>query len=72
MWDSSDLDLAFAVKLKIRPIISMLNNSSDFQHILDGKDASQYSKRFNAKIDWIGELKVWDGTNFEIEFRLDD
>ena len=66
-----NLDLAFAAKLKIRPIISMLNNSSDFQHILAGKDASQYSKRFNAKIDWIGELKVWYGTNFEIEFRLD-
>ena len=64
-----NLDLAFAAKLNIRPIISMLNKSSDFQHILDGKDASQYPKRFNAKIDWIGELKIWDGTNFEIEFR---
>ncbi|BBF76395.1 hypothetical protein J569_0917 [Acinetobacter sp. 907131] len=50
----------------------MLNDSSDFQHILDGKDGSKYSKKFNAKKDWIGELTVWDGINFEIEFRLDD
>lgn len=66
-----NLDLAFESKLKVRPIIVMLNNSSDFQHILDGKDASQYPKKFNAKIDWVGDLIVWDGANFEIEFRLD-
>jgi hypothetical protein len=67
-----NLDLAFSQQLKIRPIISMLNNPSDFQYILEGKDASQYSKRFNAKRDWIGELKVWDGIHFEIEFRLEN
>lgn len=67
-----NLDFAFKEKLKIRPIISMLNDSSDFQHILDGKDGSKYSKKFKAKKDWIGELTVWDGINFEIEFRLDD
>ena len=49
----------------------MLNDSSDFQHILDGKDGSKYSKNSMQK-DWIGELTVWDGINFEIEFRLDD
>lgn len=56
----------------MRVILSMLNKQDDFKHILEGKDASQYPKRFNAKIDWIGELKIWDGTNFEIEFRLMD
>lgn len=57
--------------LKIRPIIAMLNNSSDFQNILEGKDGSQYPKRFNAKTNCIGKLTVWDGTQFEIVFRLD-
>ncbi|MEN8401190.1 hypothetical protein, partial [Acinetobacter towneri] len=42
-----NLDLALEEKLKIRPIIAMLDKSSDFQNILDGKDGSQYPKRFN-------------------------
>lgn len=66
-----NLDLALEENLKIRPIIAMLNNSSDFQNILEGKDGSQYPKRFNAKTNWIGKLTVWDGTQFEIVFRLD-
>ena len=33
---------------------------------------TKFAKKFNAKKDWIGELIVWDGINFEIEFRLDD
>lgn len=67
----NNLDLALNENLKIRPIIAMLNNSSDFQYILKGEDASQYPKRFNAKTNWIGELTIWDGTNFEIVFGLD-
>ena len=48
-----NLDLAFKEKLKIRPIISMLNDSSDFQHILDGKDGSKYSKNsMQKRLDW--------------------
>ncbi|MFU9044807.1 hypothetical protein ACNAUY_00085 [Acinetobacter tibetensis] len=66
-----NLDRAFEENLKIRPIIAMLNDSADFQNILDGKDASQYPKRFNAKTNWIGELIVWDAVQFEIVFSLD-
>ncbi|WP_347454465.1 hypothetical protein [Acinetobacter thermotolerans] len=68
----ANLDLAYSSKLPIRPIIVMLNNLSDFKYILDGHDASKYPKRFNAKINWIGELIYWDGTNFEIEFQLEE
>ena len=49
----------------------MLDKSSDFQNILDGKDGSQYPKRFNAKTDWIGELTICDGIQFEIVFSLE-
>ena len=66
-----NLDLALEEKLKIRPIIAMLDKSSDFQNILDGKDGSQYPKRFNAKTNWIGELTIWDGIQFEIVFSLE-
>ncbi|MHC3124146.1 MULTISPECIES: hypothetical protein [Acinetobacter] len=66
-----NLDIALEKNLIIRPIIAMLNNTNDFRFILDGNDASQYPKRFNAKTDWIGELIIWDGIYFEIEFRLD-
>jgi len=65
-----NLDLAFEQNLQVRTIIALLNNASDFHNILEGKDASQYPKRFNAKLDWIGELKQWDGKFFEIEFRM--
>ncbi|MEG0342971.1 MAG: hypothetical protein RR633_12370 [Acinetobacter sp.] len=66
-----NLDLALKENLKIRPIIAMLNNSTDFQYILNGDDASQYPKKFNAKTNWVGELTIWDGANFEITFGLD-
>ncbi|KAF1026848.1 MAG: hypothetical protein GAK29_01043 [Acinetobacter bereziniae] len=66
-----NLDLALEEKLNIRPVITMLNNYLDFQQVLTGKDASKYPKRFNAKIDWIGELTIWDGTHFEIVFELE-
>jgi hypothetical protein len=49
----------------------MLNDSSDFQHILEAKMVVNILKNSMQK-DWIGELTVWDGINFEIEFRLDD
>ena len=49
----------------------MLDKSSDFQNILDGKDGSQYPKRFNAKTNWIGELTIWDGIQFEFGFSLE-
>lgn len=57
-------------KLKIRPIIAMPDKSSDFQNILDGKDGSQYPKRFNAN-QLVGELTIWDGIQFEIVFSLE-
>lgn len=66
-----NLDLALEEKLNIRPVITMLNNYLDFQQVLTGKDASKYPKRFNAKIDWIGALTIWDGTHFEIVFELE-
>lgn len=67
-----NLDEALIYKLRIRPILVKLKNNSDFKYILDGKDASQYPKTFNAKKNWIGDLTYWDGVKFEIEFSLDE
>ena len=66
-----NLDIAHRDKLKVRTIIVMLEESSEFHHILAGKDASPYKKRFNAKRNWIGELTVWNGIDFEIQFKLE-
>ena len=66
-----NLDITLKEKLKVRVIISLLNKKEDFKYILEGEDASKYPKKFHAKTDWIGDLKVWDGINFEIEFQFE-
>lgn len=63
--------MALEEKLNIRPVITMLNNYLDFQHVLTSEDTNKYPKRINAKKDWIGELTVWDSTHFEIVFELE-
>ena len=67
----TNLDIAFKKNLNIRAVIVMLNNSADFINILNGADASQYPKEFNAKQTWIGVIEKWDGINFEIHFKQD-
>lgn len=66
-----NLNEAFSSHLRIRTVLAILKNSEDFKYILDGKDGSKFSKNFYAKTTWIGELILWDGENFEIEFCLE-
>lgn len=67
----ANLDKAANENLKIRPVLTTLKKLEDLKFIQEGKDASQFPKKFNAKKDWIGALTKWDGVNFEIEFVLD-
>jgi hypothetical protein len=60
-----NLNLAHKENSIIRAIIAKTNRPDIVEH---GGDASTLVNTFNPKGDWIGELKVWDGDNFEIEF----
>ena len=61
----ANMDLAKQKKSIVRAIIANTNHPK----IVDsGGDASKLINTFNPKLDWIGEIKVWDGDNFEIEF----
>ena len=35
-----------------------------------GGAATNLGNTFHPKIDWVGELILWDGDHFEIEFRV--
>jgi len=34
-----------------------------------GQDASKLKNTFLIKKDWIGKVTLWDGENYEIEFK---
>mgnify|MGYP003614723062 FL=1 len=60
-----NIEIAYLKNLKVRPIITL---SKNFEEILKGADGSQFKKTFNAKLNWVGIVKLWDGENFIIEF----
>lgn len=63
-----NLNKAWEQKSKIRAVLSKLTRSEDIEQVKAGADASEFPKTFYAKPDWAGELKVWNGTDFIIEF----
>ena len=60
-----NIEIAYLKNLKVRPIITL---SKNFEEILKGADGSQFKNTFNAKLNWVGIVKLWDGENFIIEF----
>ena len=60
-----NIEIAYLKNLKVRPIITL---SKNFEEILKGTDGSQFKNTFNAKLNWVGIVKLWDGENFIIEF----
>jgi hypothetical protein len=34
----------------------------------NGGDASKLKNTFSIKPNWLGEIEVWDGDNFQIKF----
>lgn len=63
-----NLDYAKNNKLDVRAIIA---KSKQPEVVAKGKAASNLGNTFHPKKDWIGEIILWDGENFEIEFRQD-
>ena len=61
----ANMDLAKQKNSIIRAIIAKTNHP---EIVESGGDASKLINTFSPKLDWVGEIKVWDGDNFEIEF----
>ena len=60
------LDAAFKNGQIIRAVIGRTN---DEEAVASGVDAHSLDNTFHLREDWIGEVTVWDGDNFEIEFK---
>ncbi|MFV2055621.1 MAG: hypothetical protein ACC707_04095 [Thiohalomonadales bacterium] len=52
--------------LVVRAIIA---KSKKPEIIAAGGAANNLGNTFHPKLDWVGEIILWDGDNFEIEFR---
>lgn len=61
-----NLDVAFTDKLNVRVVIARTNKPDV---VNKGGDASNLKNTFSPKLDWIGQITVWDGNNFEIKFK---
>lgn len=61
----ANLDKALETKQRIRAVIA---RTSDVESVENGGDASHMVNEFHVREDWIGELLLWDGNNFEIKF----
>lgn len=61
-----NLDHAKNNKLNVRAIIA---KSKHPDVVAEGKAASNLGNTFHPKADWLGEIILWDGDNFEIEFK---
>lgn len=63
-----NLNIADEKNSKFKIIIARTNKPE----IVDGGgDASKLRNTFSVKLDWIGNLTVWDGDNFQIRFTRD-
>jgi len=51
----------------VRAVITRTNNEAA---VAAGDDASKLTNTFFVHKDWIGELIVWDGDKFEMEFKI--
>ena len=61
-----NLDHAHKNGLTVRAIIS---KSKHPDVVAGGGAANNLGNTFHPKKDWIGEILLWDGDNFEIEFK---
>jgi hypothetical protein len=52
-----------------QPVRVVIARADDEEAIRKGQDASKVKKKFHIKKDWLGKVTVWDGDQFEIEFR---
>lgn len=53
---------------KQTPIRIVIAKTNDPQVVANGGDASKLKNTFSVKTDWIGELSLWNGDDFEIKF----
>ena len=60
------IDKAFKTAQVVRVVIARTENEVA---VRSGEDASKYKNTFHAREDWHGMVSLWDGDNFEIEFR---
>jgi len=56
-------------KGKDQVIRLVMAHSHDPAAVDSGQDASKIKKSFEPREDWLGKLILWDGENYEIEFR---
>ena len=56
-------------KGKDQVIRLVMARSHDPAAVDSGQDASKIKKSFEPREDWFGKLILWDGENYEIEFR---
>ena len=64
----NNLDKGFAENVIVRVVIARTDNEAA---VRDGRDASKLKNKFYTKPSWVGRITVWDGDNFEIEFRVE-
>jgi hypothetical protein len=61
------LPIAYDEGLIVRAVIARTKNPA----VIDrGGSGANLGNTFSIKKDWIGKVTVWDGDNFEIEFKL--
>mgnify|MGYP000213723234 CR=1 FL=1 len=61
-----NLDNAYKNDLDVRAIIAKTKRPD----VVDGGGAANnLGNTFSPKLDWIGKVILWDGDNFEIEFK---
>jgi hypothetical protein len=61
-----NLDYAYNNKLNVRAIIA---KSKQPNVVAAGGAASNLGNTFHPKSEWVGEIPLWDGDDFEIEFK---
>ena len=61
------IEKAFESNQDVRVVIAKTNNEKAVEA---GQDASKLKNTFSIKKDWIGKVTLWDGENYEIEFKF--
>lgn len=57
---------AYESKQPVRVVIARTDNE---EAVKRGEDASKFKNIFHVRKDWLGEVTIWDGDNFEIKFQ---
>ena len=59
------IEKAYRQEQKIRAVIA---RTEDEAAVDRGEDASKLINTYHTRTDWVGQVSLWDGDNFEIEF----